>query len=220
VIRLREGGGRLPSHVTRYGCLGVLISMSMGSGVIAKRATEGPWDSLEPWRALFAELSGGNRDALGRLYDMASTRLYRLALWRTGNSDDASEVVQEVFIRLARDREQLGHIADPRWWLLAVTHRIAVDLTRRRSRRRDNATGDFRAFAAPAADPGRMIDADRAWELIRRLSPRQREVIFLHHFAELSFKEIGRCLGIPAFTAASRHRLAIAALRRLLGGTR
>lgn len=209
----------MPGNVTRCGCPGVLTDMSAVFQVIVKTSTERPWDNPEPWRGVMAELAAGNREALGRLYDMASTRLYRLALWRTGNRDDASEVVQEVFVRLAREREQLGRILDPRWWLLAVAHRIAVDITRRRNRRRNEATGDFSGLVAPAADPGRTIDADRAWELIRRLSPRQREVIFLHHFAELSFAEIGRCLGIPAFTAASRHRLAIATLRRLLGAT-
>jgi len=179
-----------------------------------------PWSSAEPWRSLLAQLARGEHDALGQLYDLASTRLYRLALWRTGNRDDAAEVVQEVFVRLARDHTRLAGIDDPRWWLLAVAHRIAVDVTRRRRRRKAEAIEDFSSLAASAVDQGRTVDAERAWALVARLSPKQREVIFLHHFAELSFAEIGRCIGVPAFTAASRHRLAIASLRRLLGGGR
>ncbi len=179
------------------------------------------WASPEPWLALLAELAGGEQDALGRLYDLASTRLYHLALWRTGNPEDAAEVVQEVFVRVARERGRLRSVADPRSWLLAVTHRVAVDLTRRRRRREAETLEQYTGqLAAPAADQGRTLDAGRAWSLVARLSPKQREVIYLHHFVELSFTQIGRCLGVPAFTAASRHRLGIAALRRLLGGAK
>ena len=179
-------------------------------------ASGGPWANPGPWKQAFEELARSNHEALGLLYDMASKRLYRLALWRTGNHEDACEVVQEVFVRLARDHTRLNNVADPRWWLIAVAHRIAVDVTRRRRRNPTKSVENAARIAAPVVDVNRTIDADRAWKLIQELSPKQREVIFLHHFAELSFAEIGRCLGVPKFTAASRHRLAIAALRRLL----
>jgi RNA polymerase sigma-70 factor (ECF subfamily) len=174
------------------------------------------WANPEPWKQAFAQLATGRRETLGALYDMASKRLYRLALWRTGNHEDACEVVQDVFVRLAREHARLSDVDDPRWWLLAVAHRIAVDLTRRRRRHRTKRVENASGHVAPSMNADRAMDAGRAWKLIQKLSPKQREVIYLHHFAELSFAEIGRCLGIPTFTAASRHRLAIAALRRLL----
>jgi RNA polymerase sigma-70 factor (ECF subfamily) len=177
-----------------------------------------PWESREPWVALFAELSAGRRDALGRLYDLAAGRLYGLALWRTGNPDDAAEVVQEVLVRVAEQRCRLDTVADPRRWLLSVAHRLAVDVTRRRRRRVVEPIDAHRHLEAPARDHARAIDAGRAWALLRRLSPKQREAVYLHHFASMSFAEIGRAIGVPAFTAASRYRLGLAALRRLLGG--
>jgi RNA polymerase sigma-70 factor (ECF subfamily) len=182
------------------------------------KSNSGPWANPERWREVFAELVLGKHEALGLLSDMASSRLYRLALWRTGNHEDACEVVQEVFVRVAREHARLNSVSDPRWWLLAVAHRIAIDVTRRRRRHQTEPVEKAENLAAPVMDVVRTLDADRAWNLIQQLSPKQREVIFLHHFAELSFAEISRCLGVPTFTAASRHRLAIAALRRLLGG--
>jgi len=176
----------------------------------------GPWRDPRPWLALFAELAAGRPEALGRLYDLACKRLYGLALWRTGSREDAEEVVQEAFVRLATLRGRLGAVRDPRGWLLALTHRLAVDVTRRRRRRRAEPIDDHPDLPAAPADPARGVDAGRAWALLARLSPKQREVVFLHHHEGMSHAEIGRCLGIPAFTAASRYRLGVAALRRLL----
>ena len=176
----------------------------------------GPWQEAQPWLDLFAELASGNSDALDRLYHVASGRFFGLALWRTGRREDAEEVVQEAFVRVATLHHSLGRVRDPRWWLLALTHRLAVDVTRRRARRQVEPLEAHPQLADAPADPGRKVDADRAWALLRRLSPKQREVIYLHHEAGMSHAEIGRSLGIPQFTAASRYRLAVRALRRLI----
>lgn len=177
------------------------------------------WDSAEPWLALFAELAAGHLEALGRLYDLASGRLYGLSLWRTGNSEDAREVVQEVFVRVAEQRERLAAVRDPRWWLLSLAHRLAVDVTRRRQRRPVEPIDDHPYLEANVPDRAREADGRRAWALVGGLSPKQREVIYLHHFEGMSHAEIGRSLGVPTFTAASRYRLGLTALRRLLGST-
>jgi len=186
------------------------------AGTADAARSAGAWAGREPWLAVFADVAAGRREALARLYDMAASRVFGLALWRTGSADDAAEVVQEVLVRVAEQRDRLSTVADPRWWLLAVTHRIAVDVVRRRRRRVAEPLEEHPHLESPSDDPDRRIDAARARALLSRLSPKQREVLFLHHVAEMSFAEIGRTLGVPTFTAASRHRLGLAALRRLL----
>jgi RNA polymerase sigma-70 factor (ECF subfamily) len=172
------------------------------------------WDDPAPWREIFEGVAAGRREDLARLYDLASERMFGLAAWRTGNSEDAAEVVQEAFVRVAEQRDRLATVRDPRWWLLAVTHRIAVDLTRRR--RPTEPVEDHPYLRAPAGDHGRILDSRRASALVAQLSPKLRAVIYLHHYAGMSHSEIGRSLGIPTFTAASRYRLGLAMLRRLL----
>ena len=142
--------------------------------------------------------------------------MFGLALWQTGNVEDAAEVVQEAFIRLAEEREGLRAVKDPRWWLLKLTHRVAIDVTRRLRTRTSEPIEAHPYLRAPDADPGEVLDARRVSALVAQLSPKQREVIYLHIFAGMSHAEIGRSLGIPTFTAASRYRLALASLRRLL----
>jgi len=96
----------------------------------------------ERWRGLFADLAEGRTAALGELYAASADELYGLALWRTGSPTDAADVVQEVFVRLARLRDRLRTIRDPMAYLRRMTHRESVDVHRRRSRRREEPLQD------------------------------------------------------------------------------
>jgi RNA polymerase sigma-70 factor (ECF subfamily) len=169
-------------------------------------------------RGLFDALAAGRMSALDELYDAAAARLHDLALWRTGSMEDAADVVQDVFVRVAGLGQRLGGIRNPRAWLLTVTHRAAVDVTRRRSRRRAEAIETCPFLTAASADGDRRLDAKRASRLLAGLPASQRTVIYLRHFASFTFAEIGQIVGVPKFTAASRYRNGIAKLRRLMGG--
>jgi RNA polymerase sigma-70 factor (ECF subfamily) len=174
----------------------------------------------EALRAPFDALAAGNASALEAVWEIASRRLYGLALWRTGCKEDARDVVQEVFVRLASRHVELGRVAQPDVWLLAVTHNAAIDAVRRKARRRTEPIEDAGHVAAPGADPGRTAAAASASLALAQLAPAQREAVLLHHVAGCSFREIGAITGVPAFTAASRCRLALARLRLLMGVTR
>lgn len=167
-------------------------------------------------RQLFARLTAGDRAALGELYDLTASRLYGLALWRTGDPADAEEVVQEVFVRLAEQRDRLAGIRDPLSWLFTVTHRAAVDCVRRRRVRAAEPMEHCDYLVATVLEPERQLDAARASRALTELPPKQREVLYLHHFLGLSFAAIGAVVRAPLFTVASRHRLGLARLRKRL----
>lgn len=169
---------------------------------------------------LLAALAAGRPAALAALYDRAAPELYALALWCTGSAADAADAVHEVFVRLAARPPRPRRLRDPRAYLLAMVRRAAVDLHRRRKGARtgplSEAALDDLVVADPA-DPSAAVDAGRVSRLLVRLSPPQRAAVYLRHFAGLSFAAIGRVTGAPTFTAASRYRLGLARLRRLLG---
>ncbi len=175
------------------------------------------WDlSAERWIALFASIARGEVAALHDLYDHAAHRLYGLALWRTGSPEDAADVVQEVFVKVAEQGRRLERVRNPRSWLLTVTHRLAVDLTRRRKVRQSEVLDEHPYLEADSSDAGRSVDARRASAHLARLPGRQRDAIYLRHFADCTFAEIARIVGVPTFTAASRYRLGLQRLRRLM----
>jgi RNA polymerase sigma-70 factor, ECF subfamily len=159
-------------------------------------------------------LSRGSTEALDAIWDLCARDLYGLALWRTGSIVDAEDAVQDVFLRLARSPRSLSAATRPRAYLLTMAYRAAVDLQRRR---RERPLDPKLSLIAPVVDPARAADAERASSLVQGLPPKQRTVVFLRLFAELTFQDIGRVTGVATFTASSRYRLAIRRLRRKMG---
>jgi RNA polymerase sigma-70 factor, ECF subfamily len=108
----------------------------------------------------------------------------------------------------------------PRAWLLTVAHRCAIDVVRRRHA--SEPAGERRSDALLEPEPlleqpDRRIDAGRLSALLHSLPAQQREALYLRHFAELTFRDIGAVTGVSLFTAATRYRLGIERLRRRLG---
>lgn len=168
------------------------------------------------WASVFTDLADGRLEALDELYELAAGDVYRLALWRTGSREDAEDAVQDVFVRTAEQGRRLASVRHPRRWLLTVTHRVAIDLCRTRNRRRADPLDNAPYLEISSEDPDRVIDARTVSRLIGSLPAKQREVVLLRHFADCSFADIGRITRVPTFTAASRYRLAVGRLRRLL----
>ena len=168
----------------------------------------------DPLVRLFGELALGRSSALEDVFRHSARQLYGLALWRTGSVSDAEDAVQEVFLRLARRGGKLKQVREPRAYLLRMTRNAAADIA---SRRRHDPLGDEVPPLVEVDPLESRVDARRASALVSELPHHQREVVFLRDFAGLSFRQIAEVCGIPLFTAASRHRLAIRRLRQLMG---
>jgi RNA polymerase sigma-70 factor (ECF subfamily) len=163
-------------------------------------------------------LAAGRTSALDALYDLAAQQVFGLALWRTGSKEDAADVVQDVFVRVAEQGSKLARVRNPKSWLLTVTHRAAVDVIRFRRRRPFDPIEEHPFLVAVDDGSERALDANRASALLAAMPPKHRDVVYLKHFADCTFAEIGSIVGVPKFTAASRYRAGIAKLRRLLEG--
>jgi RNA polymerase sigma factor (sigma-70 family) len=151
------------------------------------------------------------RDAYRAHYRLLVTQVYGL----TGDLCEAQDVVQEAFARvLARPRGFLA--ADDRVVFLRV---VALNVARTRMRRRalfDRLVRAGRVAATPAAVPGMTPDRLALVAALRRLPLPTREVIVLHHLADLPVAEVAATLDIPVGTVKARLTRGRAALARHL----
>lgn len=166
---------------------------------------------------LTESLAAGDPEAFAALYDRLAGRLLGAARTMTGSGEDAEDVVQEVFVELARGRKRLTGIVDLEAYMFAML-RNAV---RRRGRR---AAVDRRAVFALAqthlASGGYsnapQLPDDELAAAVSSLPSTQRDVLALKIDGGLTFAEIAAVMETSLHTAASRYRYALERLRAAL----
>jgi RNA polymerase sigma-70 factor (ECF subfamily) len=149
-------------------------------------------------------------------YDRLAPRLLLFARQWVGGMTDAEDIVQEAFVRCWRHGG--GRVAQNSALLFSAVRSAALDARRReeRRRRRENVvTPATEAVPFNCAMEDREL-AESVQAALRQLPLEQREVLVLRIWAELTFPEIADVLEIPVDTAASRHRYALAALRKII----
>jgi len=181
--------------------------------------------------ALIRQAQSGDRsafDALVRQYEQA---VLRLVLRVAGSADEASDLFQDVFLKVYRS---LGHFRfESRFstWLYRVVTNVCLDNLRRRQTHREvQAPGSeegqpeyFHTLADDRAslDPERALRskeiASRLTGALRRLSPRERMVFELRHYEGLKLRVIGQMCGTSEETAKNCLFRATQKLRSELG---
>ena len=204
--------------MTRFSLRGLFGNMSAMSDDLPRLTGEGTGG--RSWREMFHDLAGGQARALEEIYEAAAGRIFGLALWRTGSRDGAYDVLQEVLVRLVEQGDRLRKVRNQKAWVLAVAHRVAVKTARRR--RKWEPLESCRFLESTPGDADRELDAGKASSLLAALPPAQREAVYLRHFAEFTFAEIGRVLrpGGLSVVAMSHRCFPTKAIRafHVLGG--
>ena len=172
---------------------------------------------------LVRQVADRRPEALAELYDRYSPTLLGLAKRVLGNTSDAEEVLQEVFVHVWNHagRYDAGRSSVPTWLVLIARSR-AID--RLRSRRVVERTHE----AAQQESPGEHTSpegADNVFmqerrERVRRelakLPPEQREVLEMAFYQGLTQTEIATRADIPLGTVKTRTLLAMKKLRNAL----
>jgi RNA polymerase sigma-70 factor (ECF subfamily) len=175
-------------------------------------------------RFLISQVEKRHPDALLALYHKYSTRVFSLLYRIVKDRSAAEELLQDTFQRLW-DRPQMycsdkGALLS---WLLTVARNLALDYSRKESRRASHLvlfTGDGEDFdpdrfpatgVAPDADLSRTIR-----QAMDNLPPAQQKVLELAYFEGLTHQELAERTGESLGTVKTRIRLGIAKLREAL----
>ena len=135
--------------------------------------------------------------------------LYKALYFVTGNRADASELMQDAFLRLWERWDRIDGIDDPRAYLF----RVALNGFRMRARAARRATRRLVPIAS-SSDP--FDDVDLKEDLRRMLldlSPRQRAALVLLDLYGYGSEEAGRILGVRPSTVRALASQGRAALR-------
>ena len=156
-------------------------------------------------------MSEGERERRRRLealFAAFSPDIVAYCGWRAASASDAQDAVAEVFLTAWRRLDALPEGDAARVWLYATARRAIAN--QRRSRRRQDALYQRLALDAavvvqPPPSPSR--EETLVHEALGRLGPRDREVLLLSQWEDLSPMQIAAVLGCLAITARGRlHR--------------
>ena len=159
------------------------------------------------------------RPDIARLYDEHAQPLFAFLLNLTRNEADTRDLLQEIFVKLARDEKLLAGVREERAFLIRLAHNAAIDLMRRRGTRertKENFAAEIISPFAPASDPDEEIFRQQLSAALAELPEEQRAVAHLKLWSGLTFEEIADALEIPPNTAASRYRYALDKMRERL----
>ena len=149
------------------------------------------------------------------LYVAHRLRLVRLAVLLVDDQESAEDVVHDVFTRL----QHSWRLQDPDK-ALAYLQRAVVNRSRSVLRRRRTARSHVVPHDPPVSGPeGAFLLAEEHREVLaalRRLPTRQREVLVLRYWSDLSEAQIAQTMGVSTGTVKSTASRALDALERIL----
>ncbi|MER7820621.1 sigma-70 family RNA polymerase sigma factor [Streptomyces sp. NPDC096153] len=168
--------------------------------------------------SIATRFSQGDETALIEIYDRYSGPMFATAYSLVGNRELAAEAVQQAFVQAWQAAHRFDASRELQPWLYAITRRTAID-TYRRSRRSSALIPLEIVSDSASVEPPGMERAWQNWEVrkaLERLTPDEREVMRLAHFAGMSQSEISKHLSVPLGTVKSRTARAQRRLTKML----
>lgn len=173
-------------------------------------------------RDLVDRARAGDREALGGLFDLYYTAVYRYVLAKLGNPTEAEDVASEVFMRVAEyiGRFQWREEATFQAWLFRIaSNQVNTHYRRQTTRTVHISTDDIDIEDSALGPEGRMLHAvtmDEVAAACKRLPPLQQQVIFHRFAAGRSVRETAEALGKTENNVKVLQHKAIAKLQKLL----
>jgi RNA polymerase sigma-70 factor, ECF subfamily len=153
------------------------------------------------------------------VYDEHAQALFAFLLNFTRSEEDARDLLQEIFIRLARQPGLLRGARDPRAFLIRLAHNGAIDLMRRRGTRQkyhEQLAEETPTIFATGQNPDEAAFRESLSRALADLPLEQRAVVHLKLWENLTFDQIAEALDLSPNTAASRYRYGLDKLRERL----
>jgi RNA polymerase sigma-70 factor (ECF subfamily) len=145
------------------------------------------------WITPGREQTAAGEEGFRRLYEATSRPLWGYLQHASGRTDVADDLLQETYCKFLLSKAPAMDEAQTRSYLF----RIATNLLHNRFRSRDDSALEEPAECGAASDEDARLDV-RA--MMRRLKPRERELLWLAYVEGMSHAEIAAATGLGAMS--------------------
>jgi RNA polymerase sigma-70 factor, ECF subfamily len=171
---------------------------------------------------LVTSLKAGDSAALSKIYDRYGDAMYWFAVRLLGQSQEAEDLLQEIFMALCDKCTYQSGRGSLKTYLMMLVHSRSLD--RLRSRKSQAQRQQRLQGYTPLHDASTPLDhatdseiAQRVRTALGELPEKQRHALEMAYFEGLTQVEIAQRLNVPVGTVKSWFRLSFGKLRRKLG---
>ena len=144
-------------------------------------------------------------------------RLFRTALAIAGDRGAAEDALQSAFAKAFASWARVSTAQHPEAYVRRMVVNEIIDSRRHGWWRRERPVEHVRATVAEPSPESGVVDRDALWVAVQQLPARQRAVVVLRYYEDLSEVQIAETLGCTRGTVKSQAHAALANLRRLSG---
>ena len=177
-------------------------------------------DSIDPDAELAEKFRSGDRGAFDALVRRHQKGVWRIVRRYVKRDADAADVTQQVFVRAFKGLATFRGAATVRSWLYRIAINCSLSWIRDHRREEPAEIAEDSLTEMPVA-PGKIAGHQEGVELraaVAQLPPKQRLVLELRVFDDLSFKEVAELAECSENTAKVNFHYAVKKLRDILGG--
>lgn len=172
-------------------------------------------DRLLVWR-----LNRGDAGALARVYERHRDDLLRLGISMLGDTAAAEDIVQDVFVRFAGLARTFRLTGSLKGYLVTCVANAARNRLVSSQRRETGSLDEAPDPVSNVAGPEQWVISSEQFGLVGRgmaaLPAEQREVVTLHLYGDMPFRQIAEWQRTSIKTVQSRYRYGLDKLRSLL----
>jgi len=170
---------------------------------------------------LMSEIKAGNMLAFDTLYHKYNRRIYKFAVSILKSSEDAENILQDVFLKLWINRDNVEKDSSVRYYIFSTTYNSSITIIRgkmKESRFLESLKNmqDFEHDPVNLEIEYKELEG-KLNEIIESLPERQKEVYLLHKVEGLKYSEIAERLNISVNTIENHMSRALKFIRERLG---
>ena len=177
---------------------------------------------MDSWtdHRLMLRVKEGQVAMLGVLFERHHRAMFNFFLRLTGRRDTADDLVQELFLRMLKYRQNYESEGHYPAWMYQIARRVHLDYRRRTKQERhqespeEPGAGDQLVSSHPVPEEAflKREEADLIRTALAHLSPEKRELLILARYQRLKYQEIAEILDCEIGTVKARVFRALAEL--------
>ena len=160
---------------------------------------------------LIKQIRAGDEEAADTLVKRYYTDILRYCKRNIVDQNLAEDATQETFYRVFRSLMRYQDKERFRAWLYMIARNICIDENRKQ---KNTIPLELEDIGEESSEIHQIENSDEIEQLLSVLPEEQREAILLYFEDELTYREIGKILGIPARTVQSRVKNGIKAIKK------